>query len=266
MTASARPSPYEKEQIARLRAWRDAGPGVAERAVGRALSPIGWMAARLVPPSAFESLLRASDWLAERLVTPVARGQDAADELPLERLDAEARAIRNWAMGLAGGEGALAGAAGLISLPLDLPALVTLSLRTIRRIGAVYDFGAVTEDERQFVYAVLSVASANSLRQKQLALKLLRGGDARLLAESWVVLGERAARRAVGAEATIPFVRDLAERLGVNLSRRKAVAAVPIIGAAIGATANAWYMRDIGDTALRAFQERWLRDRGLLED
>jgi hypothetical protein len=59
------------------------------------------------------------------------------------------------------------------------------------------------------------------------------------------------------------FARDVAAQLGLNLTKRKALAALPVIGAAIGATVNGWYMRDIGAAAQRAYQQRWLEDRGL---
>lgn len=266
MSIDASPSPYEQSQIEQIRAWRDKPPGMVERAAGIALSPVARMVTGLVPPEAIEALLRASDWLAERTVPVSDRPADEIDGRPLERLDTEVRVIRNWATAYASGEGALAGAAGIASLPIDLPAIVTLSLRTIRRVGVIYGYAGAGEQERQFIYAVLSIASADSMRQKRSALDSLHGIETQLLAQSWAALGERAARRGVGAEAALLLARDVAEKLGVNLTKRKALAAMPLIGAAIGATVNGWYMRDIGTAAQRAYQERWLQDRGLLTD
>jgi hypothetical protein len=264
MSTDTAPSSYEQSQIEQIRAWREKPPGLVERAAGVALSPIGRVVAALVPPQAIEALLRASDWLAEKTVPAGDRPEHEIDGRPLEQLDSEVRAIRHWATAYASGEGALAGAAGIAALPVDLPAIVTLSLRTIRRVGAAYGYAGASEQERQFIYAVLSIASADSMRQKRSALASLRGIETQLLAQSWAVLGERAARRGVSAEAALLLARDVAERLGVNLTKRKALAAMPLIGAAIGATVNGWYMRDIGAAAQRAYQERWLKDRGLL--
>ena len=255
------PTLYEQSQIEQIRIWRAAPPGIIERATGFALSPLARLVSGLVPPAAIEALLRASDWMAEKTIPA---GAPAADGAELEQLDADARAIRNWAVAYAGGEGALAGAVGFLSLPVDLPAIVTLSLRTIRRIGATYGYAATGDPERQFVYAVLSIASANSAQQKRAALDTIRGMETQMLAHNWAVLGERAARRGVSAEAMLLFARDVAEQLGLNLTRRKAMAALPVIGAAIGATVNGWYMRDIAAAAQRTYQERWLQDRGLL--
>lgn len=257
------PTPYERSQIAQIEAWRTEPPGLLERATAVTLSPVSRLISGLVPPKAIEAVLRASDWMAEKTIMGAA---PAADGVALEQLDTDARAIRNWAVAYASGEGAIAGAVGFLSLPVDLPATVTLSLRTIRRIGATYGYDATTEQERQFIYAVLSVASANSAAQKRAALEALRGLETRMLAHNWAALGERAARRGVSAEAVLLFARDVAEQLGLNLTRRKALAALPVVGAAIGATVNGWYMRDIGAAAQRAYQQRWLEDRGLYPD
>jgi hypothetical protein len=35
-----------------------------------------------------------------------------------------------------------------------------------------------------------------------------------------------------------------------------------VIGAAVGASVNAWYMRDVTTAARRTFQVRWLAERG----
>ncbi|HEY7990764.1 MAG TPA: EcsC family protein [Stellaceae bacterium] len=253
------PTPYERDQMARISAWRDEPPGLIERATGTALSPISRLISGLVPPAAIETLLRASDWMAERTIPET---EPLDDNDGLEPRDAAARAIRQWAIAYAGGEGALAGAVGLLSLPVDVPAIVTLSLRTIRRIGAAYGYAGADDRERQFVYAVLSVASANSLQQKHAALEMLQGIETRTMAHNWAALAERAARRGVRAETMLLFARDLAQQLGFNLTKRKALAALPVIGAAIGATVNSWYMRDIGAAAQRAYQQRWLQDRG----
>jgi uncharacterized protein (DUF697 family) len=263
MSDAAAPTPYEQSQIAQIQAWREQPPGLIERASGAALSPVSRLIARVVPPAAIEALLRASDWMAEKTIPVAAATTHGAD---LEQLDAAARAIRHWAIAYAGGEGAVAGAVGFMSLPVDLPAIVTLSLRTIRRIGATYGYAGTSEQERQFVYAVLSIASANSTQQKRTAIDSLRGIETQMLAHNWAVLGERAARRGVSAETMLLVARDVAEQLGLNLTKRKALAALPVIGAAIGAAVNGWYMRDIGAAAQRTYQQRWLQERGLIAD
>ena len=42
--------------------------------------------------------------------------------------------------------------------------------------------------------------------------------------------------------------------------------AIPVVGVGVGAAMNAKYLNDIAWAARRSFQERWLRDNGLLID
>jgi len=266
-------TPYEQAQADKILSWKRETPGIVEQAVGFALSPISSMLTRMVPPALIESLLRASDWLAEKtlisprgVAEPPAEGVELVPLPGLEILDEEAERVRKWAIAYAGGEGAVAGVFGLFSLPVDIPAVITLSLRTIRRVGLCYGYAGTGEEEKRFVLGVLSVAGANSMKQKVAALTTLRNLEVALLTQAGNVLAAKAAERAVSGETALLFVRDVAEQLGVNLTQRRALAAIPIIGAAVGGAMNAWYVRDIGQSAQRAYQERWLRDRGHIID
>ena len=53
-------------------------------------------------------------------------------------------------------------------------------------------------------------------------------------------------------------IKSLAKQLGINLTKRKALQAIPAIGALVGASVNGWYIKEVGWAARRAFQERWL--------
>ena len=107
MSDAISPTPYEQSQIAQIQAWREQPPGLIERATGAVLSPVSRLISGIVPPTAIEALLRASDWMAEKTIPAAETAVDGAD---LEQLDAAVRAIRHWAIAYAGGEGALAGA------------------------------------------------------------------------------------------------------------------------------------------------------------
>jgi hypothetical protein len=53
-------------------------------------------------------------------------------------------------------------------------------------------------------------------------------------------------------------VQNLAGKLGINIGKRKAAEALPIFGALVGGSVNAWYLRDVTRCARYVFQERWL--------
>ena len=61
-------------------------------------------------------------------------------------------------------------------------------------------------------------------------------------------------------------IRNLSNQIGINITKRKAMQAIPVVGAGVGAAMNAKYINDIAWAARRTFQERWLRDNDLLND
>lgn len=79
-------------------------------------------------------------------------------------------------------------------------------------------------------------------------------------------MAAKAAAQQLSVEGAVIAVRSLASQLGINLTKRKALAAIPLIGAAVGASANGWFLREVGVAAQKLYQERWLRDRDLLVD
>jgi hypothetical protein len=151
----------------------------------------------------------------------------------------------------------IAGAAGLIA---DVPALLTLAMRTIHRIGLCY--GEEPDDgvERRLAVAVFALVSANSAGEKQAALNALQRNEA-LLDVAWREGVERVTERQLAKEATTYSLQNLARAIGLNLGKRKAAGVVPVVGAAVGGAVNAWYLADVAQAARCVFQERWLRER-----
>lgn len=83
---------------------------------------------------------------------------------------------------------------------------------------------------------------------------------------TWKKIMDKAAQQQLSKEAAILAIRNLAKQLGVNLTKRRAMAAIPAIGAAVGGSVNGWYLKEVGWAARRAFQEHWLTDNGKVGD
>ena len=66
-------------------------------------------------------------------------------------------------------------------------------------------------------------------------------------------------------EAILITIKSLAKQLGINITKRKAIQAIPLIGAGVGATMNIAFINDICWAARRSFQERWLIDNGKVQ-
>ena len=77
-------------------------------------------------------------------------------------------------------------------------------------------------------------------------------------------MSDKAVANRLSHEGALVLARNLAKQLGINLTRRKALAVIPVLGAVVGGSANGWWLKEVGWAARRAFQERWLIDAGKL--
>ena len=246
----------------RIAAWRSEMPGVVAYLLGKAMFPVTWLVNQLLPPSAIEGALSGFDWAAKNTLT----ARFAPDLDDLIRCDSGADQVINFHIGIAASQGALAGFFGVITLPFDIPAIIALALRMIRQVGVEYGYADYTEDGRKFVFSVLSAAGANTQAEKAAALVTSAYLMNMLAKQPWRVIAAKGAEKMFGPHAAVIAIRNLAKQLGYNLTKRKALAAIPVIGAAVGASANGWFIREIGVAAQRLYQERWLRDRDLIID
>lgn len=262
-------STYEKKQVTEIRKWKAEEPSVISKAFGIALYPATWLLNKLIPIAAIRGALdfssSAAEWLTDTkdLVRDagVSRVEDLRT-LSLETSDELANSVHNWAIGVATAEGSVTGATGVFGLAADIPAIVTIALRTIHKTGACYGFEVKTRSDREFVLAILSSSSANDMQEKTLALMALRSIEVTMMKQTWKAIAKQAGTQTVGREAGILAIKSLAAQLGINLTKRKALQAIPAIGAAVGASVNGWYIKEVGWAARRAFQERWLAENG----
>lgn len=252
---------YERSQSKAIAKWKKEEPRVASKAVGYLLGPVMWGIEKIVPVSAIEAAMEAADWLACKTIpVPSADGRGRS----LEECDNEANEVHDWAIGYAVSEGGVTGAGGLLGIAVDVPFVVTLSLRTVRRIGQSYGYSvnSSTEDfEKKFALSVLGAATANTMGEKIIALGTLQSIRVAIIKQTWKKMSETAAEQVIGREAFIVAIRSLAKQLGVNLTKRKALQIVPLVGAGVGAAINGSFMKDIGWAARRSYQDRWLNER-----
>lgn len=262
-------SEYEHAQIAAIEAWRAEAPSIATQTLVRVLSPAVFLVDKLIPAGAFERAIEGARWTAEQLTDQrdvlqragVASLSELRTTAALDRCDALAQSVERWALSLAAGEGALTGAAGAWGMALDIPAAITLAYRSIYKIGTCYGYDPAQLDQG-IVHGVLAASGANTMQEKIAALACLSAIRGALHQQSWTMLANKAAEHAFSREGAIIAARSLARQLGINLTKRKALQAIPVIGAAVGASVNAWYMRDVTTAARRTFQLRWLTERG----
>ena len=179
-------SDYENRQIELIKDWEQQVPGVVSKGVGLLAKPAAWLVQQVVPQSAIKAALNAansagkkladeSDILRDGNVTTV----EALRKQSLETSDRLADEVHNWAIGMATAEGGAAGFTGVAGIAADIPAVLTLALRTIHKIGLCYGYRADTKEEQDFVLSILSAAGSNTQKEKTsalLALKSIEGG------------------------------------------------------------------------------------------
>jgi uncharacterized protein (DUF697 family) len=256
---------YEKKQVAEIREWKLEEPTVVSKALGVVLSPLTWLVEKIIPEAAIRGVLdfssSAADWLTDTKDILRDAGVSSVAELKdhdLEISDDLANEVHNWAIGIAATEGAATGAAGVFGMAADIPAIIVIALRTIHKIGVCYGFEVKTKQDREFVLAILATSGANDMQEKTAALITLRMIEVAIAKRTWKELAQHAATNQMGKEAGLIAIKNLAKQLGVNLTKRKALQAIPAIGALVGGSVNGWFIKEVGWAARRAFQERWL--------
>ena len=252
---------YEREQLRQIEAWKTQPPSKLQRMVGQAFVPVCWALRKAISPPVIQAALESVDWTAQHTLViewlkHQKRHDGSAETSELKHLDALADHFHKWQIGYAVVEGAATGAIGLAGIVADVPLLMTICLRTIRGIGTLYGFNADDDGERRFAIGVLGCASANSIAEKEAALIYLK--------ELQVIVARHTLKHIttvsmVANERSVFFFRSVAGQLGLNLTRRKIVQIVPLIGSSVGALVNAKFVDDVGIAARRMYQERWLQ-------
>ena len=260
-------TPYEQEALSELRAWQEEGPGWGARLLAKPAGKAAEIVQTLIPASALRAALEGAHRVAHKLSDSrsilkragVTELKDLRAQ-PLELCDRLAHSVKRRSMVMAGAGGAAFGVAGAAGLVADVPALITLALRAIVRTGLCYGEDALADRKSRLPIGVFALASANSMEEKRAAVTALRAYAANdgLLDVAWREGVERIAEREGSKELLVFSAQRVAKSLGVNLGKRKAAEALPVFGALVGGSVNAWYLRDVTRCARYVFQERFL--------
>jgi hypothetical protein len=264
-------SEYERIQTQEIEKWKTEEPGAVNKVFGLVVQPMAWLVEQVVPEAAIQGALdlanAAGKWLTDtKDILHEAEAKDISElrNKDLSLCDRLADEAHDWAIGLSIVEGAATGVFGILGAPVDVPAIITIALRTIHKTGICYGYECQTESDRQFVLGILAASGANSIEEKLAALSLLRAVQVVLAKQTFKAMAEKAAQTQLSKEGAIIAIKNLARQLGINITKRRALASIPAIGALVGGSVNGWYIKDVGWAARRAFQERWLQDNGKL--
>ncbi|MBR9814111.1 EcsC family protein [bacterium] len=258
------------QRVAAIRAWQQAEPTAGIRGLGaisnKLSSALTGTLKHAIPVSAIETALGTASDLALRTSARQAMCEQAGVRaiediraLPLEQSDALARRVKHRGMALAASSGAATGIGGAALIAADIPALLTVCLRTIHRTAMAYGYPLQGEAGRALAIGLFALATSNTAEEKQAAIAALStttpGAALPSLAQAaWREGVERLSERELTKQALAYSMHNLATQLGVNLAKRKAAAAVPVLGAVIGGSVNAWTVHDLARSTQFAFQ------------
>lgn len=257
---------YEKQELLKIKEWEKREPSVVAQAIDVVAKPIGAVVNLIIPRKAILGALTTFNDLASFFTDEgdILRDSNVTtiEELrnkDLHLSDKLATDIALWAKGIAIAEGGITGTTGIFGMAVDIPSIITLALRTIQKIALCYGYKCDTEAEKIFVFQIMSAASSNSINEKTAAIVALRQIEVAIIKNTWKKLAEQAANKQA-IPVFVMCIKNLAKQLGVNITKRKALQTIPIVGAGVGATMNAAYISDITEAAMRIYQKRWLKE------
>lgn len=253
---------YEQKVLNNLLRWQQQGPSWGTRLLAKPSGAAVQAVQNMVPVEALRAGLTKANQFARKVddrrdvlkrsglpneVALGAQSLEAADRLAIQ--------ISRRAMILGGVGGGVLGVTGAVGMVIDIPLLLTLALRTIHRTGYCYGELLDEAERERLAVGIFALASANSLDEKTSALEALASGRD-VVDDAWRDGLERVAEREMAKDAAAYSVQTLASRIGLHLGARKGAGVVPVLGALVGSSMNAWYLHDVSQTARRVFQWR----------
>lgn len=274
-------TPFEEKQLKAIEKWSKIKPSKFDQAVDKILGPAGDLMHKIIPDSAIEGAINGIDVFAEFLTDSDDVKRDgqvsSIEELKtknLELSDEIANNVHNWAIALAAAEGGGTGFFGIGGLAADIPALMTLSIRTIHKIALCYGFECKTREDKQFVFGIIQAANAGTEADKAMSIFLLQCVATMAAKTTWKKIAMKAGEKMTEKQViallekyvakALMNVKQLAKLININITKGMVEKSVPIIGAAIGAGCNSKYINDIAWAARYMYSQRWLIENGKL--
>jgi uncharacterized protein (DUF697 family) len=261
--------------------WEREKPGFLNQVADFVLWPAEKAAEALIPDGIQDAVATAIQSCLSALAMQTARTFDAdgirstvakgkrtskrkSEKGANELLAADDRAKQswNWHIGFAVAEGAATGAAGFVGLAADVPALFTILLREIQEIGTCYGYDVTEKNEKEYSLHILRTGFASNAKLKMEFIISLKEFEQILINVTWKKMSAALAAKQISKQSLLAALRQYAKTLGYELTKRKALQLVPIIGAIVGASLNGTLANDIGKAAYMSYRRRWIAERG----
>lgn len=236
---------HTQQALQELRAWQQrmqAKPGLFSKLTRR----IQHKANSLIP----ERIHQAITTLIKQMVRAVLTGSHYTTATPLRdalfseretRVLQKIKTYRNTAMV----EGGVTGAGGFLLALSDFPLLLTIKLKLLFEIAALY--GHATEDYRERIYLLLifQLTFSSPTQRRATYLKILDWqAHSKQLPESMHEFDWRT------------FQQEYRDYIDLA----KLAQLLPVVGAPVGAVVNYRLLKKLGHTAMNAYRLRWFNE------
>ena len=235
-------SDYERHALEELRAWQQqmlSEPGLWNQATGGLQRRMN----RMIPEKVHETVTTVIRQMTRAVLTgssftssAVVTGQplEVRERLVREKLDLYRRT--------AAAEGGITGAGGLILGLADFPLLLSLKLKLLFEIAALFGYSADDYTERVYLLHVFQLAFSGDEHRRNVYVQMVGWHEQRQrLPESLEDFDWRT------------FQQEYRDYIDLV----KLAQLVPIIGAPVGAIANHRLVDRLGRMALNAYRMRW---------
>lgn len=247
--ASRSPTPYEEAQIHEIAAWKSSGPSRLSALIDTLTAPLTWAVGHVVPRGFVAGIVASMETIAARadVGADVARAAGLADvadlrAAALEDCDRLARMFTARAERFAVVEGAAASLGGPL---FHAPQQLIAALRSIARVGHCYGYPLTEPFYRGVIIDILELSMLQDAPARIKILDALHDAiDAR--------------------QADLADNGDYLARASRAILAEEALDLIPVVGSAAGFLFDSQFMHAVDETAHRVFQERWLRDRGVV--
>lgn len=244
--------------------FRQQLPGLTRQLLGKRFNTVNKLANMVMPTGTFD---KASDQILELLAdfaSTLSHSKDILEEAGVDniaqlqedtaRSGRLARALGEKNRYISMAQGAISGATGVVGAASDIPLSMILVFRTVYLTGRAYGFELDRPQDRHLIFDALSHVDLSLIAEKQAILLGLRSltsmlgtGDIQSLQ---TLLGSNH-----DVDPLIKFLSDDNGQLKWRLSPRIINKLSPLVGGAVGAIYNARLLKEVSDSASRAFEQ-----------
>ena len=167
--------------------------------------------------------------------------------LPLETMNVVSEEIKKNSGNIATVQGATTGFGGIITLAIDIPIVLGLSLKTLQELAISYGFNPKEKEERIFIIKCLQFASADVVGKEAILKELSDYGNRHHLSHDMT-------SQLKGWREVVFTYRD-------QFGWKKLLQVIPIVGMVLGAYTNRSMLKDIAETGIMLYRKRRLMEK-----